>query len=108
VLRAAVAGSKPALKPVAKPAAVALKPAAPAKVVDAWVPPPVGEFAPWKFKGLPFLRNAEDVIFSVGADGKLGDYVGLYVPASDVIDTEYKLEFSDDDEDSSDSESDDE
>ena len=107
VLRAAVSGVKPALKPVAKPV-VALKPATVAKPVDNWVPPPVDEFAPWKFKGLPFLRNALDVIFSVGPKGKLGEYVGIYDPATDAIDTSVKLEISDDEEDSSDSESDDE
>jgi hypothetical protein len=86
---------KPATKPVVpakavakavveeKPAAAKKKPA-PAAKEDAI--PDDGMVHPWIYKGKKYLRNAQGETWTVGADGGMGAWAGLYCAATDKLD----------------------
>jgi hypothetical protein len=42
---------------------------------------------PWVYKGNKYLRNFEGETWTVGADGGVGEWVGLYNKTEDKIDT---------------------
>ena len=46
-----------------------------------------GMVHPWTYKGKKYLRNADGETWTVGADGGVGEWVGLYNSASDKLDT---------------------
>jgi hypothetical protein len=77
------AEEKPAEAPVktTKPAA---KPAAPKKEE---VIPDDGMVHPWTFEGKKYLRNADGETWSVGSDGGIGKWVGVYSSETKKIDT---------------------
>lgn len=86
---------KAAAKPVVK-AAPAPAPAAPKKTEAAPVKKPSvkaeeipndGMVHPWTYKGKKYLRNFEGETWTVGADGGVGDWAGLYDSASKKFDT---------------------
>lgn len=87
----APAAAKPA--PAAtKPAPAATKAAAkkPAveKEVDTWEPPKNPSSAKaWTFKGKNYFRSGHNEVWEVAEDGDMGDWVGMYEPASNSIDT---------------------
>ena len=92
VVKAVVkAVAKPAVKAVtpAKPAVVAKPVAKPVKVVKAkpeWICPDDGMFHPWTWNGQEYLRDFENYVYSVDAEGAGGDYMGMYLAAEDRID----------------------
>jgi hypothetical protein len=83
-----VATPAPAPSPVATPAPaepVAKKPTRKvAKVEDV---PSDGMVHPWTYKGKKYLRNADGETWTVGADGGVGKWVGLYDLKADKLDT---------------------
>ena len=82
--------AKPAVV-AAKPAVVAAKPVAkPVKAVvkakPEWICPDDGMFHPWTWKGQEYLRDFENYVYAVDADGAGGDYMGMYLSEKDKID----------------------
>jgi hypothetical protein len=55
-------------------------------VTDKWVAPDDGGVASWSFKGKVYYRNAENDIWLKAADGGLGAWQGVYMPADNSID----------------------
>jgi hypothetical protein len=96
----AAAATTPAKKAAATeekavPTAPKKKPA-PAKTEDAI--PDDGMVHPWTYNGKKYLRNAQGETWTVGADGGMGAWAGLYSAATDKLDTK-AAEPSFDDED---------
>ncbi len=76
-------------------AAAAPKPAA-AKPAAAWSCPADGMVHPWPYKGKNYLRNSDNEVWLMGADGSCGEWQGVYLPAEDRIDDSVpEPEFSD-------------
>jgi hypothetical protein len=77
-----------AVKKAAAPAPVEAKPVAPKKKPAAKVDeiPNDGMVHPWTFKGKKYLRNFDGETWTVGADGGVGDWAGLYSAASNSLD----------------------
>lgn len=93
VVKAAPVKAAAAPKPAAKAAAPVVKAAggAGAKrpvVVAEWVPPTDDSVKLWSYKGKVYLRNSDDEIWLKAADGGLGEWQGVYLPAEDRIDDE--------------------
>ena len=82
--------------PAPKPAAVPVKAAGGAGAVaakrpvvaDTWVAPAEGEVKSWSFKGKSYFRNSDDELWHKGADGAMGEWAGVYLPAEGRIDDE--------------------
>jgi DNA polymerase III gamma/tau subunit len=88
--KAVTAEEKPA------PAAPKKKPA-PAKPADDI--PDDGMVHPWTYNGKKYLRNAQGETWTVGADGGMGAWAGLYSAATDKLDTKAaEPTFDDEDE----------
>ena len=86
VKKAAATPAKPAAtKPAETPAATpAKKKPAPAKADEI---PNDGMVHPWTFNKKKYLRNADGETWTVGADGGVGEWVGLYDAATNKLDT---------------------
>lgn len=87
--KAAATEEKPA------PAAPKKKPAA-AKPADDI--PDDGMVHPWTYNGKKYLRNAQGETWTVGADGGMGAWAGLYSAATDKLDTKAAEPTFDDEE----------
>jgi len=87
VVPATAAPAKPAeAKPTeAKTSPAPKKVAKPVTKVEAI--PDDGMVHPWTYKGKKYLRNFEGETWTVGADGGVGVWTGLYDSASDKLDT---------------------
>jgi len=75
---------------VAAPAAAGVKPgpkkkAAP-KPVEEWSCPTDGNVYPWPYKGETLLRDFENRVWAMDAEGGLGDWKGIFHPDEDRID----------------------
>jgi hypothetical protein len=102
--KAAAKAAKEAAKPAPKAKAAAAAPAAPEaaaapaapaapaaapkkktvakkKTVDNWVAPDEDGFHDWTWEGKLYFRNFKNHIFTQTADGQVGDWVGLWIPA---------------------------
>ena len=92
------AAEKPvAEKPVAeKPVAVRKKPAS--KVATVEDVPNDGMVHPWTYKGEKYLRNADGETWRVGADGGMGNWVGVYDAKAGLIKGAPEPVFDNDDE----------
>jgi len=83
-----VAAPAPAPSPVATPAPTPAEPVAKkptrkvAKVEDV---PSDGMVHPWTYKGKKYLRNADGETWTVGADGGMGNWVGVYDAKAGLI-----------------------
>ena len=77
------AATKAVPKAEEKPAAAKKKPAA-VKAEDAI--PDDGMVHPWTYNGKKYLRNAQGETWTVGADGGMGVWAGLYNAATDKLD----------------------
>jgi hypothetical protein len=53
---------------------------------DTWVPPEEGAAKQWSYKGKKYVRNSYDEVWLQAADGGLGEWQGVYLPAEDKID----------------------
>ena len=84
VKKAAATPAKPAEKPAEAPAAAAKKKPAPAKAEEI---PNDGMVHPWTFNKKKYLRNSDGETWTVGADGGVGEWVGLYDAATNKLDT---------------------
>jgi hypothetical protein len=98
VKKAATPAKPAAAKPAEKPAAAAATPAkkkpTPAKVEEDI--PEDGMVHPWTFNKKNYLRNSDGETWTVGADGGVGKWVGLYDKATNKLDTSApEPEFSD-------------
>jgi hypothetical protein len=85
---------KPAETVVEKPVAVKKKPAA--KVVEEV--PNDGMVHPCTIKGKKYLRNADGETWTVGADGGVGEWAGIYDAKADKLDTSAPEPVFDDEE----------
>jgi hypothetical protein len=109
------AEKKPATKTVVPAAAVkkTAAPAAPVKKVAEAAPVPVKKAKPapkvdeipkdgmvhsWKFNGKDYLRNFEGETWTVGTDGGVGDWAGLYNATTNKLDTSVPEPVFEDDE----------
>jgi len=72
---------------------------APAASVDEWVAPPAGKCAPFTFKGKKYIRSSDDEMWTQGADGGAGEWVGMFDPKTGKIDTSVTDPYADDEED---------
>ena len=81
---AAAKAAPKAAKEEEKPVAAKKKPAA-VKAEDAI--PDDGMVHPWTYNGKKYLRNAQGETWTVGADGGMGVWAGLYNAATDKLDT---------------------
>lgn len=76
-----------------KPVAAATTPAEPAATPKKTKPvakvdiPNDGMVHPWTYKGKKYLRNADGETWTVGADGGVGEWVGMYDSKTDKLDT---------------------
>jgi hypothetical protein len=98
-VKKAAAAAKPATaKPAEKPAAAtpAKKKPAPAKVEEDI--PEDGMVHPWTFNKKNYLRNSDGETWTVGADGGVGKWAGLYDKATNKLDTSAPEPVFDDDE----------
>ena len=99
VVKSAAAPVKAAAKPAAVPvkaAAVPVKAAGGAGAVavtakrpivtEEWVAPEESEVKAWSFKGKSYFRNSDNELWAKAADGGLGEWAGLYLPAEGRID----------------------
>jgi hypothetical protein len=84
VVKAAAAAAVAALSavkaPVKKPVAAA------AAKKEEWSCPSDGMVHPWPYKGKQYLRNSDNEVWLKGADGGIGEWQGVYLPAEDRID----------------------
>ena len=85
---------KPVEPVVEKPVAVKKKPAAP-KVEEI---PNDGMVHPCTIKGKKYLRNADGETWTVGADGGVGEWAGMYDAKADKLDTSVPEPVFEDDE----------
>lgn len=85
----AAAAPKPAAK-AAEPVPVKAAGGAGAKkpiLAEEWVAPKIeGAVKPWSYKGKVYLRNSDNEIWLKAADGTVGLWQGVYLPAEDRID----------------------
>lgn len=97
---AAVKKATKTAEPAAAAPAVETKPVAPKKKPAAKVDdiPNDGMVHPWTHKSKKYLRNFDGETWTVGADGGVGDWVGLYDVKADKIDTSAPEPVFDDDE----------
>jgi len=58
-----------------------------------------GMVHPWTYKGKKYLRNFEGETWTVGADGGVGDWAGLYDSKTTKLDTSAPEPVFDDSED---------
>ena len=86
----------PQLAPAAAPAAVTPKKKAVAAKADDV--PNDGMVHAWTFKGKKYLRNFDGETWTVGADGGVGDWAGLYSAASGTLDASAPEPVFDDEE----------
>lgn len=77
VVKAAASVVKAAVK---KPVAAA------AAKKEEWSCPSDGMVHPWPYKGKQYLRNSDNEVWLKGADGGIGEWQGVYLPAEDRID----------------------
>jgi hypothetical protein len=100
VAKPVAAATPPAKKPAAteeKPAPSAPKKKPATKAEDAI--PDDGMVHPWTYNGKKYLRNAQGETWTVGADGGMGVWAGLYNAATDKLDTKAaEPTFDDEDE----------
>lgn len=98
VPKGAVKGAKAAAKvpvsvkgavPVAKASSSASKPTISSKakpvVKDDWVPPAKGKSKPFTLKGVTYLRDSNDIMWTVTEDGDPNEAIGIYDAASKSI-----------------------
>jgi hypothetical protein len=71
---------------VVKAAAPAPVKAKPAAASPEWTCPEDGMVHPWPYKGKNYLRNSDNEVWLMAADGSCGDWQGVYIPAEDRID----------------------
>jgi hypothetical protein len=83
--KAGSVASTPAPAAVAVKVPVKAKPVAAPKVEE-WSCPADGMVRHWSYKGKKYLRNSDNEVYSIAADGGLGEWEGLYIPAEDRID----------------------
>ena len=84
---------EPEAKAPKAPEPKAPEPKAPKVLVEI---PDDGMVHPWPFKGKQYLRNSDNQVWARAADGGCGDWQGVYLPASDKIDsTATEPEFED-------------
>jgi hypothetical protein len=96
----AAAVKKTVVKKDEKPATTAVAVAAPKKKVVAAKDdiPNDGMVHAWTFKGKKYLRNFDGETWTVGADGGVGDWAGLYNAASGTLDASAPEPVFDDEE----------
>lgn len=70
----------------------------PKKSADEWVAPPAGKCAPFTFKGKKYIRSSEDEMWTQGADGGAGDWVGVFDPKTNKIDTSVADPYADEED----------
>jgi hypothetical protein len=86
--------------PVASKAATpAVSTDKPKKSADEWVAPPAGKCAPFTFKGKKYIRSSDDEMWTQGADGGAGDWVGVFDPKTNKIDTSVADPYADEEDD---------
>jgi hypothetical protein len=89
-VKAAITAVKAAAVKAVVPAAAAPKPATPAApkpaAVNDWTCPEDGNVYPWPFKGKKYLRNSENQVWLPAADGSIGEWQGVFIPATNTID----------------------
>jgi hypothetical protein len=95
-VKAAITAVKAAAVKAVVPAAAAPKPAAAVKpatsaapkpaVANDWSCPEDGNVYPWSFKGKKYLRNYDNQVWLSAADGGLGEWQGVFIPATNTID----------------------
>ena len=87
-VKAAVKAAAPAAAAVAAVAGVKPGPKkkAAAKPVEEWTCPTDGNVYPWPYKGENLLRDFENRVWTIDAEGGLGDWKGIYMPEKDCID----------------------
>ncbi len=83
-VKAAAAPVKAVAAAVKAPVKAAVKPAA--KKEEEWSCPADGMLHPWAYKGKQYLRNSDNEVWLKAADGGMGEWQGIYVPAEDRID----------------------
>lgn len=100
---AAAAATKPAQTAV-KPTPAAAKPLSAPKTkkaveeVDSWEPPKnPSSVKGWTHKGTNYYRSGRNEVYEVDDNGEMGNWVGLYDPASNSIDTSAPEPEDDDD-----------
>jgi len=71
----------------------------PKKVTEEWVAPPAGKCAPFTFKGKKYIRSSDDEMWTQGADGGAGDWVGMFDPKTNKIDTSVADPYADKEDD---------
>lgn len=86
-VKAAAAPKPAAPKSVAVPVKAAGGAGAKRPIVsEEWVAPAEGEVKTWSFKGKSYFRNSDNELWMKGADGGLGEWAGVYLPAEGCID----------------------
>jgi hypothetical protein len=69
------------------------------KSVDEWVAPPAGKCAPFTFKGKKYIRSSDNEMWNQGADGGAADWVGMFDPKTNKIDTSVADPYADEEDD---------
>ena len=57
------------------------------KRLDQWTCPNDGMLYPWAYQGQVYYRNYDNEVLKKNADDMVGDWCGIYVPATNQIDT---------------------
>jgi hypothetical protein len=57
------------------------------KRLDQWTCPNDGMVRPWAYQGQVYYRNYDNEVWKKNADDMVGDWCGIYVPATNHIDT---------------------
>jgi hypothetical protein len=57
------------------------------KRLDQWTCPNDGMLYPWAYQGQVYYRNYDNEVLKKNADDMVGDWCGIYVPATNHIDT---------------------
>jgi len=55
--------------------------------LDQWTCPNDGMVRPWAYQGQVYYRNYDNEVWKKNADAMVGDWCGIYVPATNQIDT---------------------
>jgi hypothetical protein len=85
--------------PVAKAATPAVSTDKPKKKsADEWVAPPAGKCAPFTFKGKKYIRSSDNEMWNQGADGGAADWVGMFDPKTNKIDTSVADPYADEED----------
>lgn len=83
----AAAAPKPVAAPAPAPVPVKAAGGAGAKrPVEEWVAPAEGQVKSWSFKGKTYFRNSDNELWLKKADGQMGEWQGVYLPAEGTID----------------------